>query len=209
MHRDGQGALGHGQGMGHSPLTVWYCAPGECSVSVRGALPSPCASAQVFGMGLRPGFTHFTWFLTVLSLLNVCASAMCITISTICPTFGLAALVSTLYLLFLMAFGGVYIRMDSMPESLHWLRYVSFFSSAFELLMVNEINGRTVLFNPVDANGQHQYSVPQTGRTFLYNMGLVPTEAQWKLDMLLLLLLTALYVLLAGLFLHFGNQERR
>lgn len=33
------------------------------------------------------------------------------------------------------------------------LRYVSFFSSAFELLMVNEINGRTVLFNPVDVDG--------------------------------------------------------
>ena len=162
-----------------------------------------------FGMGLRSGLTHFTWFLTIFSLFNVCASGMCITISAICPTFGLAALVSTLYLLFLMVFGGVYIRMDSMPESLHWMRYMSFFSSAFELLMVNEINGRTVLFNPVDANGNHMYSVPQTGTVFLRNMGLVPTAAQWKMDALLLLGLTVMYVVLAGLCLHFVNRERR
>lgn len=38
------------------------------------------------------------------------------------------------------------------------LRYVSFFSSAFELLMVNEINGRTVLFNPVDVDGLPRYA---------------------------------------------------
>jgi len=66
-----------------------------------------------------------------------------------------------------------------------------------------------VLFNPVDANGNHMYSVPQTGTVFLRNMGLVPTAAQWKMDALLLLGLTVMYVVLAGLCLHFVNRERR
>eukprot|EP00667_Euglena_gracilis_P001169 EG_transcript_1168 len=168
----------------------------------------PLGNGVSFGLGLRAGFEYFTWFITIFCLFNVCASAMCITLSALCPSPGLSALVSTLYILFLMVFGGIYIRMDSMPEGLRWLRYVSFFSSAFELLMVNEINGRTVLFNPVDVDGNHMYNVPQTGYLMLRNMGLVPTEAQWKLDASMLLFWTVAYIVLACLFLQ-RLRERR
>eukprot|EP00996_Jenningsia_fusiforme_P001341 NODE_2228_length_1258_cov_11.127378_g2029_i0.p1 GENE.NODE_2228_length_1258_cov_11.127378_g2029_i0~~NODE_2228_length_1258_cov_11.127378_g2029_i0.p1 ORF type:complete len:384 (+),score=52.31 NODE_2228_length_1258_cov_11.127378_g2029_i0:131-1153(+) len=162
-----------------------------------------------FGMGLNAGLDHFALFLSMLVLFNVCAANLCVTLGVLFPTFGPAILIGILLTLFFMAFGGIVLRMDNMPKGFMWCRWLSPFSAAYEVLMINEIGGRTVLFNPVDQDGNPMCNVPETGEVLLRNMGLVPTAWQKELDIWVLSGLTVLFLATALAALVWIVKERR
>lgn len=86
-------------------------------------------------------------FLLVLVLFNLTAASVCLAISIVFKDLSVANLVATLLMLFEMLFGGLLLNKNSLPKYLNWIPKFSFFNSAIEAMVVNEINGLTLYEN--------------------------------------------------------------
>lgn len=90
-------------------------------------------------VGLSAELASLGKFLLVLVLFNLTAAAVCLFIGVACKDVGVASLMSSLVMLFAMLFGGLLLNKDSLPRGMQWLKDLSFFHSAFEAMMVNEM----------------------------------------------------------------------
>jgi hypothetical protein len=70
---------------------------------------------------------------------------VCLAISIVFVESSVASLMATLVMLFEMLFGGLLLNKNSLPKYLTWLTEFSFFNSAFEAMIVNEV--RILLMN--------------------------------------------------------------
>ena len=98
-----------------------------------------------FMIGLRSETDILLRFLLVLVLFNLTAASCCFAISIIFKEIGVANLVATLVMLFEMLFGGLLLNKNSIPNAFQWMQRISFFNYAFEALVVNEVNGLTLV----------------------------------------------------------------
>jgi drug/metabolite transporter (DMT)-like permease len=97
-------------------------------------------------IGLRTESPLFFFkYLATLILFNMACSALCFCISLSFTSVGLANLVAVLVILFEMLFGGLLLNKQNMPKILYWICDWSFFNNAMEALVVNEVNGLTLV----------------------------------------------------------------
>ncbi|RLN76131.1 hypothetical protein BBO99_00007776, partial [Phytophthora kernoviae] len=73
----------------------------------------------------------------------------------------------TVVLLIMLLFGGFLLNSQTMPSSVGWLKQLSIFSYAFEILMTNELKGLILKF---DAPGYP--AVPVYGEVYLKTLGM-------------------------------------
>lgn len=118
-------------------------------------------------MGLQATTYHFLLFLTTLVLFNIAAGSISICISIASKDVGSANLISTVLFLIMLLFGGFLLNIQSMPPNISWIRYLSIFNYAFEVLMTNELQGLILNFN---APGYP--SIPIYGEEFLRTLGM-------------------------------------
>ena len=118
-------------------------------------------------MGLQPTVHHFVVFLVTLIIFNVAAGSISICISIQASSVGVANLVATIVFLIMLLFGGFLLNIQTMPKYVGWLRHLSIFSYAFEILMTNEMKGLIINFN---APGYPD--VPVYGEVFLKTLGM-------------------------------------
>jgi len=149
-----------------------------------------------------PEWAHYLWSVLVLILVSVVACAMSFAISCSCPSIGVSNLVAILVLLFFMLFGGLLANKTTIPEYLIWFKWLSFVNYGYEILMVNELAGTAVLFNPP---GFPAVTVP--GEEFLIQFDM--SVNRWGLDIGVLLGMLCGYLSLSYLFLRFFIKERR
>ena len=86
-------------------------------------------------------------FWATLLLFNVAAGSITVCISVYAPSVGVANLVATVVFLIQLLFGGLLVNVDSLSNGISWLRYLSIFNYAFELLMTNELEGLVMSFD--------------------------------------------------------------
>jgi len=98
-------------------------------------------------MGLNEDFVRFALFLLILILVNIVATAACFVISAAVNTIGQANLIASLYFIFCMLFGGLFLNNKTSSWSTY-LQYLSFIHYGYEALMVNEFQGLDLTFNP-------------------------------------------------------------
>lgn len=153
-------------------------------------------------MGFQPTLTNFLLYLAVLLLTNMVATTMCLTISTIVPSIAVGNLFAVLLLLLFMMFGGFVISNMGMPNYVSWIRYLSFFNYAVEILAINEFSGLIVMFNP-----QGFSPVPLNGAQVLQYFGFNP-EGLSK-DIIGLCVCLAVYLVLSLVLLRFAVREKR
>lgn len=122
------------------------------------------------------GYWHFLKFQAILVLVSLVSSTMALAISSVTPSVGLGNLIHILLLLFSLLFGGFLgikttyfvtnfvVNKSSMPPWVGWLKWASFLNFAFEVLLVNELHGLIIMFDPV---GYHMNPVPVAGDVFL------------------------------------------
>lgn len=135
------------------------------------------SSIFYFMMGLQSSTPeHFILFTLTLVLFNISAGAMCMCISICAPNVSVGNLVATVVLLIMLLFGGFLVNVQTMSKSISWLRHLSIFSYAFELLMTNELEGLLLKF---DAPGYP--SVPVMGDVFLKTLGMDVANQIWDL----------------------------
>jgi len=153
-------------------------------------------------MGLRTdGGSYFAWFALVNGLFAIQTSAMTMCAAALTSTFGAAALLSAIIILWNFVFCGLLIQAGTLPALFVPFRDISPFFLAFEALLVNELDGQNCQFAPVDASGRpSSHQIPLYCRQYLYNLGLVPEN--FSRDVLTLAMWCGFFFFLAGLCLH-------
>jgi ABC-type multidrug transport system ATPase subunit len=147
-------------------------------------------------VGMRPSAGNVAVFFLTLSLFNLAAGALSMVLTICSPSAGVAGLVTIVVLLISLLFGGFLANIDTIPVWLGWLRFLSIFYYAYEILIVNEIEGLNVNFDAasldVDVKGDLFLDV------FDFNADNLPRDIGALFAMYVGLLLLA-YVLLWGL----------
>lgn len=145
-------------------------------------------------MGLQNKLTCFFMFLLTLVLFNVAAGSICILVGVLSRRVGPANLAATVVFLIMLLFGGFLLNSQTMPVYVGWIKHLSIFSYAFEILMTNELKGLLLKF---DAPGYP--AVPVYGDVFLKTLGM--DYANRYYDLVALTLIAVGLNVLAFLFL--------
>jgi ATP-binding cassette subfamily G (WHITE) protein 2 len=146
-------------------------------------------------MALQASTERFLLFLMTLVLFNVAAGSICQLVGVLSRRVGSANLAATVVLLVMLLFGGFLLNADTMPSSVGWLKYLSIFGYAFEILMANELEGITLSFN---APGYP--AVPVYGEVYLKTLGMDYTNRYYDvaaLAMIAIILQWAAFVFLS------------
>jgi len=98
-------------------------------------------------VGMKPSSGNVAVFFLTLSLFNLAAGALSMVLTICSPSAGVAGLVTIVVLLVSLLFGGFLANIDTIPVWLGWLRFLSIFYYAYEILIVNEIDGLNVNFD--------------------------------------------------------------
>eukprot|EP00842_Homolaphlyctis_polyrhiza_P002889 jgi/Hompol1/3600/HPOL_006637-RA len=152
-------------------------------------------------IGLRPDVMLLLRFLLVLVLFNLTAASACLAISIVFKDVAVANLLATLLMLFEMLFGGLLLNKSSIPPAFQWMQRLSFFNYAFEALVVNEVNGLTL----VEEKFNLKIDVP--GSFILQAFGL-DAQGFWR-DIQALGIMASVFIGVAFLWLQFVVKERR
>eukprot|EP00644_Phytophthora_capsici_P007533 jgi/Phyca11/111818/e_gw1.21.414.1 len=152
------------------------------------------ASIFYWIMGLQATTGRFLMFSLTLVLFNVAAGAVCLLVGVLSRRVGPANLGATVALLVMLLFGGFLLNSQTMPTSVGWLKHLSIFSYAFEILMTNELKGLILKF---DAPGYP--AVPVYGEVYLKTLGM--DYANRYYDVTALALIAVSLQVLAFLFL--------
>ena len=165
-------------------------------------IPAVLVSSIIyFPMGLRTDFgTYFIWFLFIVSLFTLVMTLLIVCVGVLSSSFGAAALLSAVLILWNFVFGGLLVQADTIPSMFQPFRRISPFYLAFETLLVNELDGQMCSFAPVDATGRPTSTViPLYCSQYLYNLGLHPDN--FSRDVVALVIEAVLLGLLAWLLL--------
>lgn len=153
-------------------------------------------------MGLQSSLEHFTMFLVTLVLFNIAAGSISILVGVLSQNGGTANLSATVVFLIMLLFGGFLLNSQTMPASVGWIKHLSIFSYAFEILMTNELRGLLLTF---DAPGYP--AVPVYGDVFLKTLGM--DYANRYYDLIALALIAFSLQILAFLFLSLQVPVRQ
>ncbi|OWZ01648.1 ABC transporter [Phytophthora megakarya] len=152
------------------------------------------ASIFYWIMGLQASADRFLLFLLTLVLFNVAAGSICLLVGVVSKRVGSANLAATSVLLIMLLFGGFLLNAETMPGSVSWLKYLSIFGYAFEILMTNELEGIVLSFN---APGYP--AVPVYGEVYLKTLDMDYTNRYY--DVAALALIAIVLQFIAFLFL--------
>jgi len=182
----------------------YFIAKALCDVVPMRVIPPIILGAIVYKMiGLHPGYLRFALFESTLVLASLVAASLCLAISAATPSLSLGNLIAILIMLFFMLFGGFLVNKTSMPWFISWIKWSSFLNYAFELLMVNEFENSTVIFDPAAYN----YTLAVDGSVILKQFDM--EAGRMFLDFGVLAGMAVIYLFGAYCFLRFFVKEQR
>jgi len=186
--------------------SAYFTAKTLCDViPMRIVPPILLGGITYYMVGLRPGLSHFLWYLLALVLVSLVAGALCLAIGSAIPSVGVGNLVAILILLFYLLFAGFLLNKNNIPEVVRWVSFSSFLGYGFEILMVNELQFVEVFFNPADVPSSTWQMV--NGNIFLAQFGMDPN--QFYTDFMILAVMLGFYFVVAYILLRWGTKERR
>jgi len=194
-------------------------------------LPCLILGSVVYVMaGLKYNWFNFGVYLGVLLLFTVCTTLLCISIATVTRNLSLANLISIIALLFCMLFQGAMINIRkplcvcvvcffasysfiffffffssaSLPPYLAWITYFSPFRFALNSLLVNELDGLSIWFDPIPELEPELIS----GRMVLTMFGF-DLESAYSTDIIALAVMVAGWFVIGLLSLVLFVKEKR
>jgi len=173
-------------------------------IPMRMIPPLMLGAIPYYMVGLRPGAFHILYLLITLVLTNMVAASLCMMIGSFTPTLAFGNLLTIIIFLFFMVFGGFLVNKLSMPYFISWLQWSSFLGYAFEILMVNELDGLQVWLNP---RGITIEPMLMDAIVFLEEFGLEPDR--FYFDMVVLGGMSFFFLGFSYIFLRFYVKERR
>jgi len=128
-------------------------------IPLRLFLPAVLSTVIYWMIGYSTDFIRFIKYLIVCVEVNVVSAAFMYMLSCLFSSHAAATYVGALIMLGMLLFGGLLLNLSTVTWALQWLRYLSFFSFAFESLLTNDLNGLTIhvdlasLQNPINLSG--------------------------------------------------------
>lgn len=184
--------------------SAYYFGKILCDFLPQRIIPPLVLGSVVYWMsGLRSDtLDHFALFLVIIVLLSLASAALCMVISCFTPSVAVGNLIAILTLFFSLLFGGFLVMKSGMKPWLHWICLLSIFNYSFEALMINELNGIWVEFNPAG----HSIT-PINGKELLINMGMNVNDLSF--DVAMLGVVTGVFIIAGYILLRFFVKERR
>ncbi|MES1912797.1 MAG: hypothetical protein MHM6MM_005019 [Cercozoa sp. M6MM] len=103
--------------------------------------PLIMGSIAYWGVGFQPVFDRFAFFYLVMAMSTIAGHSLGLVISSASPNVNIAMAMAPLAFLPSMLFAGFYVNLDSVPDFISWLQYISVFKYTFSLVMANEFDG--------------------------------------------------------------------
>jgi len=82
---------------------------------------------------------RFFYYLFCVFCMSICASSMGMSLGCILPNPEVAVALAPIAIIPFMLFGGFFINLNSIPDWLSWIRYISVFKWGYQGLLVNEM----------------------------------------------------------------------
>jgi len=185
--------------------SAYFVAKTLCDIVPMRVLPPIILGSIVYYMiGLHPGWIHFLIFEFTLLMVSLVSAMLALAISSVTPSLGFGNLLALMILLFCLLFGGFLVNKTTMPGWVGWIRWMSFFNYAFEILMVNELTGLSILFNP---QGYNIYPTMVDGAVFLIQFDMEAERV--GMDIGLLGATIFLFGIISYICLRWANKEKR
>ena len=168
---------------GYYTHSVLFVVQVLCDITLLRIVPT-LIFAIIFSsmMGLRQGGEHLIVFIGVLLFSNIVCGMMTMMLSILHDSAGPATLTSNLIILLSALFGGLVMNIKNTPDSVAWVRSLSYFYYGFEALLANELVGMTLAFDPGGLEG-----VEVKGELFLEAINLRSNAIDEDMSMLVLL----------------------
>lgn len=108
----------------------------------------------------------------------------------------------------MMIFGGLFVNLTTLPEVLHWLKYLSIFRYAMEGLEINELEGQLFCNEYQNVTScPPESSNTTSGTMYLKEQGFYPPVQKWYAQLALGCILLGI-LLLTYLRLRFMRKTR-
>lgn len=117
-------------------------------IPLRIVPPILMGGIMYYMIGLRKEWNHFLWFLLIMVLFNLVSGGMCLIIASISPSVAAANIYAIILILSNSLFGGFLLNKSTMPWYISWMQYLSFWNYAFEALLINELDGFSIVIDP-------------------------------------------------------------
>ncbi|BGP51257.1 hypothetical protein JCM10450v2_007186 [Rhodotorula kratochvilovae] len=187
----------------HHPL-AWLATQVVFDVVPLRLVPTILLGVIVYWMvGLAATAANFFKFLLILVLFALCQTVWNFLLATLIDDTGSAILVSSILVLFEMAFAGFFVNLSSIPPVLRWLQWLAPLKYALEALSVNEVNAGLMIVDEL-AGAKVQISAEIIMDT-LFGFS---SDAYYR-DVLILFGFTAGFALLLVLFVLLRLRELR
>ncbi|KAG6040827.1 hypothetical protein E4U41_006959 [Claviceps citrina] len=185
----------------YSPIT-YFTAKVLFDIIPLRIVPPILMGSIIYPMtGLVPDSAHFSIFMLVLVLFNLCAASICLLVGILCQDGGLANLIGSLIMLFSLLFAGFLLNRDATPSGALWLQTISIFHYGFESLIVNEVVELTLV------DKQYGLDITVPGAAILSSFGF-DNGALWT-DIRNMGIFGTSFMALAYLAMHFLLVEKR
>jgi len=159
------------------------------------------SSIAYWMIGFQKDPVHFFLFCAGLITEVFTTSGLFVFVGSIAPTQVMAQALAPISLVIFMLFGGFFLNSDTIPVYYIWLKYISFFKYAYEILMHNEFTGLEF-----SCDNTYGGCIPN-GRTELKYLGMGDVVL-WE-NFTILLCMAILYRILAFLVILFSHREKK
>ncbi|CAF4190505.1 unnamed protein product, partial [Adineta steineri] len=126
---------------GYYSISTLFLAKLICDLLPMRVIPSLVFSIICYFMtGLQRTTIKFLIFLLTIFMANVFGSAMCFFIAATIPVFAVALIVLVLVFVIMMVFSGFLVELTSVFSFLRWIKWMSAFRYASNVLTINEFH---------------------------------------------------------------------
>ncbi|KAL4240249.1 ATP-binding cassette sub- G member 2 [Mactra antiquata] len=184
-------------------VSSYFLSTVICDVIPMRFLPTLAFSVVVYYMlGFRTEFDKFCVFFLGLFFVSLSASAISFCISALVRIFAVANLLIAMCYVVMMVFSGLLVNLDSIPDFLEWLKYLSIFRYSLNALSINELKG----MNFTRSSEKEECA---TGNDYLMTQG-IAFDTDWDLwvNYVAMGVMSVGFLILAYLRLRFMNKLR-
>uniref|UniRef100_A0A0R3RI40 ABC transporter domain-containing protein n=1 Tax=Elaeophora elaphi TaxID=1147741 RepID=A0A0R3RI40_9BILA len=152
-------------------------------------------------IGLHPTFATFLITLLICILIEWSALSVGIMLSSISPSYAIAVSISGPLLTVLSITGGLYSNIKTIPESVGWIQYFSWFRFGYESLIINEFSHYDNI-SCLLSSGKHTAICENSGKSVIDNLNFEISNMHMNMGVMLFYILCVFIIGYIGLVLR-------
>jgi ATP-binding cassette subfamily G (WHITE) protein 1 len=132
-------------------------------------------------VGLDNHVDKYFILVVVIMLCSLCGFALGVFFASVFPSLPVALMVTSIAVMPLMLFSGLFVNQGSIPNYLDWMKYLSPMKYGFEALVKNEFRGLTIIGpNDRPLDGQTVINLLGLGRASEYALLFFTPDYDWN-----------------------------